>query len=64
MDYQWDHEKRVLELPGRKMSDLLSAENLPAEFRNPERLKQLLHRNENFMWISVQKRPHSKYKST
>lgn len=53
MDYQWDHEKRVLELPGRKMSDLLSAENLPAEFRNPERLKQLLHRNENAIWISV-----------
>lgn len=53
MDYQWDHEKRVLELPGKRMKDLLSAENMPDGFREQSRLNQLLHRNENFMWLSL-----------
>ena len=53
MDYQWDHEKRVLELPGKRIKDLLSAENMPDGFREQSRLNQLLGRKENFMWLSL-----------
>lgn len=52
LDYQWEHERCVLSLPGRKLRDLLKAENVPSNFVHQERLDALLAGGRAVNWIS------------
>lgn len=51
-DRFWFHEKRVLAFPGRKIRDLMNLENVPADFREEERLRLLLKGDRSVMWVS------------
>lgn len=48
----WAHEDRTLVPDDLRIRDLLKAENIPADFRNPERLNMLLRENRRVVWIS------------
>ncbi len=51
MDYQWDHERCALKCHDMKMRDLLNSENLPASFRNQDRLNTILQSKGRIIWI-------------
>ena len=48
----WAHAERTLLFDGMLIRDLLNPENVPAHFRNPERLRTLLEENRRVVWIS------------
>ena len=52
-DLHWNHGKRDLSFDHLKMRDLLDSENVPAEFRNQDRLNTLLQSNRPVIWISL-----------